>query len=425
LRYGKYVPREPDLERLELYLAESWQRRSDDTFFRGIRELPPAHWLRARLDGDRVRLDSERYWQLPPAEPGEITVEQVRELLDDSVRLRLRSDVPIGTSLSGGVDSPSVVASVRAVQHGKTGANFRYVGVHAYAEAPEADERSYVGEVAELLGLETALVELDGERCRAELDELVYRQDEPFLGPSIFAQRRVFERASDLGLKVMLDGQGADELFGGYDWVVPKVLAAEWTARGFGAMWRGARAFAGPRFPFWTLLRQVVMSRYRNRQDGLPDDLFDALRAALLDLSLPTLLRYADRNSMSFGVEARLPFLDHRLVEATTRLAAADIARDGFPKALLRDAMQDRLPERVLHRRDKTAFAVPETEWLRGPLAHDVLHATEDRIWHELPNGRAHVARAKKELAGGPSCRHAFKVLCAARWHDRFFVHSS
>lgn len=424
LRYAGPVPREPNWDRVVEYMDESWQRRSEDTFFVGVRELPAGHWLRVRVDGTDLRVEQRRYWEMPTASGGGLTAERIRELLDDAVQLRLRSDVPIGTSLSGGVDSPSVVAAVRAVSEGtKIGAQFRYVGVHAYADAEGADEREFVELVGQDLDLELAMVELEGERCNAELDELVYRQDEPFLSPSIFAQRRVFCRAKELGLKVMLDGQGADELFGGYDWAVPKALAITWRERGLGALLGQVRSFRGSRFPLLKLLRQVVLCRTRNSAIGLPDDLHAALRASLFELSLPALLRFADRNSMTYGIETRLPFLDHRLIEASVELTAEDCVRDGMTKALLRDAMRGRVPERVLARRDKTAYAVPEQQWIRGPLAAAVRAAADDAIWDELPNGDRYRRRALAELEGRSYDRSAWKLLCVSRWHDRFFIH--
>ncbi len=418
LRFGAPVPRALDAERLDEFMATSWQERHAETFFRGIRELPAGHRLIADVEDGRVNCTESPYWNLPEPERDAppLTADELRELFDDSVRLRLRSDVPIGTSISGGVDSPSVVAAVR--QQAEEASSMRYVGVHAYAPVPEADERTLVREVAEHLDLEVEFVEVTGEGCAAELDELIARQGEPFLGPSIYAQRCVFRRASELGLRVMFDGQGADELFGGYDWVVPKALAALWRTDGFFAAHRALRAFVGPRFPYALLLGSVVLSRFRGRTTGLPDCLSAALRASLLRLSLPSLLRYADRNSMSFGVEARLPFLDHRLVEAAVRLSARDCAADGFPKALLRTAMRGRVPESVLYRRDKTAFAVPETQWIRGPLCDAVREAAADPLWSEVPNGRQHARAALEELDRGAYHRMSWKVLCATRWHD-------
>ena len=194
------------------------------------------------------------------------------------MRIRLRSDVPVGTCLSGGIDSPSVAATVTEL--GKTGDadRFQYQGVHAFAPFPEADERPYVRRLAEHLGLNVSFVEVTASGCRDELDELVYRQESPFLGPSIYAQRCVFRRANELGLKVMLDGQGADELLGGYDWAVPRAIAAMthgcgWL-RAFGEAW----ALSGSRFPFHRVVLQALRCRLRPHEGELPDNLRSAVR---------------------------------------------------------------------------------------------------------------------------------------------------
>ncbi|OHB69185.1 MAG: asparagine synthase (glutamine-hydrolyzing) [Planctomycetes bacterium RBG_13_63_9] len=425
LRFGAPVPCAPDVEQIEEYFVKSYQPLGPKTFFRGIRELLPAHRLTVQATEENLGPEVRPYWQYPTAAERQIPIStaRFREIFDDSVRLRLRSDVPIGTCLSGGVDSPSVAAAVAQLKQGETNGQFRYVGVHAYAPVPGADERPYVERVAGRLGFKVSLVEITGDGCLEELDELVYRQEVPFLGPSIYAQRCVFRRAAELGLKVMLDGQGADELFGGYDWVVPRAIAARWRESGWGEALRQARMFAGARFPMGSLLARAILYRFRRSKGEVPDDLDQALRASFLSLSLPALLRYADRNSMSFGVEARLPFLDHRLIEATAGLATRDCAADGMTKVILRRAMRDRLPEEILQRKDKTAFAVPEAQWIRAELRQAVRDAVGDPFWKELafPSRDKMLRRALAETEGAFYHRAAWKVLCLSRWYRTFF----
>ena len=155
----------------------------------------------------------------------------------------------------------------------------------------------------------------------------------------------------------------------------------------------------------------------------MPDALGPALRASLEAFSLPALLRFADRNSMSFGVEARLPFLDHRLVEAATRLAPEDCIAGGQTKAVLRAAMRDALPDKVLDRRDKTAFAVPTRRWVQGELRGDVREAIGDPLWKLWDfSGRRKLLSAAWAETEGISYRHnAWRVLCLTRWYHRFF----
>ncbi len=421
---GPPVPCAPNIERVREYLTKGFQPLGESTYFDGIRELLPAHKLVLRL-GDGLSADVARYWSFPERNGGSpaLTADEFTALLDDAVRIRLRSDVPIGTCLSGGMDSPSVAASVvRTVQRGAT-SEFRYQGVHAYAPVPEADERPYVERLAKQLSIEVSLVEVTGEGLRGELDDLVYRQEYPFLDPSIYAQRCVFRRAAELGLKVMLDGQGSDELLGGYDWAVPRAIAAFARRRGWldaaGQIW----AFSGRRFPLPRLAAQTAARCLPNGHREFPNELGAALRASFTRLGLPTLLRQGDRNALAFGVEVRLPFLDHRLIEATARLCPEDVARDGYTKVLLRRAMQDRLPRELLDRKDKFAFSVPQARWIRGELRQAVREAAADRLWRELdmPGTRRLVRDALAETEGSPYRRAAWKVLCLTRWYHRFF----
>ena len=266
-------------------------------------------------------------------------------------------------------------------------------------------------------------MEVTASGCRDELDELVYRQESPFLGPSIYAQRCVFRRANELGLKVMLDGQGADELLGGYDWAVPRAIAAMthgcgWL-RAFGEAW----ALSGSRFPFHRVVLQALRCRLRPHEGELPDNLRSAVRASFENVSLPGLLEHADRNSMSFGVETRLPWLDHRLIEAASLLRPEDLVGGGHTKAIVRRAMKGRLPPELLLRKDKMAFNVPEARWIRNELAESVQEAVRYCFWAELdcPGMDDFLETALGEVQGGPYNRRSWKVLSVYRWHRRFF----
>jgi asparagine synthase (glutamine-hydrolysing) len=424
LSVGPPVPRAPNRERVHEYLAKGFQPLGESTYFEGIRELLPAHKLMVHLS-DGLSAKTERYWSFPDrvSEGPSLTADELAALLDDAVRLRLRSDVPIGTCLSGGTDSPSVAASVvRAARNADTSA-FRYQGVHAYAPVPEADERPYVDRLAKQLSIEVNLVEVSGEGLRDELNDLIYRQEYPFLDPSIYAQRCVFRRAAELGLKVMLDGQGSDELLGGYDWAVPRAIAAFVRRHGWLDAARQIWSFSGPRFPLPRLALQTAARCVPNGHREFPNDLGESLAASFTRLGLPTLLRQGDRNALAFGVEVRLPFLDHRLIEATARLRPDDVARDGYTKVLLRRAMHDRLPRELLERKDKFAFSVPQSRWIRNGLKQAVREAAADRLWREfdLPGTKRLVRDALAETEGAPYQRTAWKVLCLTRWYHRFF----
>jgi asparagine synthase (glutamine-hydrolysing) len=387
----------PDLgaarpEALAPYLGRGLMPPIEDSFFAGIARLPGAHLLRLRGGRAEVR----RYW-----EPGrvdvprryEAAVEGLRELLVDSIRLRLRADVPVGTSLSGGVDSSAVVAlSARlAGDHRRHAFTARFPGF-------ERDEWRYAEAVGRAAGVvEHHAVEPTGDDLLADLGELVRDHEEPVGSSSIYAQWRVMRLAHEVGVTVLLDGQGADELFGGYPGANGWALRSSGPAAALRGLARGAdrgdvlRAFGSDRLPRW------VARRYRRSQatpyaapavadasarvlppaiDGDGPLARELLRESL-HTSLPQLLRYADRSSMAHSREVRLPFLDRRVAEYALSLPAGFLYRRGVTKAVLRDAVRGLAPDEVLARRDKVGFETPQARWLREPawitLVRDVL----------------------------------------------------
>ena len=389
------------------YLAYGWVERGDETFVDGILRLPPAHSLVADAAGVRTW----RYWRLEPGERPDDPAGAVREALLESIALHLRSDVPVGTCLSGGIDSSCVVVGVRALL-GEDGERPRTFT--AYFDEPGFDERPYARLVADAADAEEHLVTFGSDELVADLPAIVEQQDEPFGSTSIAAQWYVMREARRAGVKVILDGQGGDELFGGYtasfgahlrDLLGPRtagLLAREAAAlrrrHGLGAV-AAARAVASTAVP------EQLGARLRARRSGAlalaTDDLLAAparnghadgspfrghlarqLEQLVGRTQLPELLRYEDRNSMAHSIEARVPFLDHRLVELAFSLENGDRIAGGRTKAVLRDAFADLLPPAVRDRTDKMGFVTPQRRLLAGPLgllARDVLSAPEAR----------------------------------------------
>ncbi len=388
------------------YLEQAYLDHTDETFFRGVLRLPPAHSLVL----DRRGLHTERYWRLEPREPpaGD-AAEAVRELFLDAVRLRLRSDVPIGTCLSGGIDSSSVAVSVDRLLRSEP-ANAAPVGERqrtftVYFDRPGFDERPYAEAVVERTGASSHWISFTDEELVDDLPSIVRAQDEPFGSTSICAGWYVLRSAKRAGLTVMLDGQGGDEIFAGYrsylgfrlaDLLVSRQLrelraeaAGALASHGAGAI---AVALARPFAP--DRLTRAVRARSRGSSSLLGTDLRhhrrlpaangsafpDRMRRhqelILTSRGLPELLRYEDRNSMAHSLEARVPFLDYRLVELGFSLPPDEKIRAGRTKDVLRRAFADLLPPPVRDRRDKLGFVTPERDWMRaGPLS-DLAAAT-------------------------------------------------
>lgn len=372
-----------------------------ETFFAGIDRLPAAHVLRVDRDG---RTSMRRYWTPQPVDvPRDYgaAVGQLRDLLTDSVRLRLRADVAIGGSLSGGVDSTAMV--------GLAGSLEPDAARHAFtATFPgfARDEWRFAAAAADRIGVtDHHAVTPDAASALTDLDALVQAQEEPFGSLSIYAQYRVNRAAHEAGVTVMLDGQGGDELFGGYagtaGWALRaagprralraaltdpaergQVVLAYGSGRLPAAVARRHRRGLGSRYVPSDVLEEGVRfepARLDGGQQANP------MRAELLrqcfHTSLPHLLRYADRDSMAHSREVRLPLLDRRVAEFALSCPPQFLYHRGETKKVLRDAVRDLIPQVVLDRRDKVGFEPPQAQWLatdawRAKLAEVLLDPT-------------------------------------------------
>jgi asparagine synthase (glutamine-hydrolysing) len=376
---------------------------SDRTFFQGVLSLPGGHCLRVGEDG---RIAVRRWYELPSPPALAVTPEEFRGLLQDAVRVRLRSDVDVGTCLSGGLDSSAIVALTARLRGPEAAGAHRSFSV-VYPE-PALDEGPHIAAVVASTGVRGERTTPTAAELARDLPALARSQDEPFPSASVYSQWRVMRLASEAGVRVLLDGQGGDEVLGGYRYHLGPYLAETARAEGWGAAVReidrlhdtsgvGRPLLAGllayHALPVPEALRARAVARYashRRLDAGVLDPdvrrrvgvtasqrhrpratLLAERREGLLRTSLPALLRYEDRSSMAFSVEARTPFLDFRLVERALALPLSDLVRDGWTKAILREAMSGILPECVRLRREKLGFATPEARWLRE-IAPDV-----------------------------------------------------
>ena len=403
------VPRANDAQLLE-FLSTSRANHTADTMFTGICQVTPATVMTWDLERVHEEPISRAYWTLDPSARLRLTdieySSTFAELLRSSVRHHLRSDVPIGTCLSGGLDSSTIVCMVNSLLRDE-GVAAEQLGDRQRTftssfDDPSVDEREYALEVVRQTGAASNLVFPDAARLVEDLPKLVWHQDEPFGGTSIYAQWSVFRAASEHGLKVMLDGQGSDEMLAGYQgFHQPHLLSlvarmhlvralAEGRASGqIAPTARWALGIARSRIPFHprALARRITgrpaptahqwfnaeavarLTRRESWRERTYADLFDERLYRELRDGLPSLLRFEDRDSMAFSIEARVPFLDHKLVEFAFALPESQKIRNGLRKHVLREATRTILPEKVRTRRDKLGFATPETTWFRSHLA--------------------------------------------------------
>jgi asparagine synthase (glutamine-hydrolysing) len=419
---------EPNPRAIVDYLEQAYLDHTPETFFAQLEKLPPAHSLVFDHDGLRVT----RYWQLEPKEaPTRDAAEAVRELFLDALRLHLRSDVPLGTCLSGGIDSSAIAVGVAHLLRTEA-ASAVAVGPQqrtftAYFEDSGYDERPYAQAVVAETDAEPHWVSFDDEQLVADLPAIVAAQDEPFGSTSMVAQWYVLREAKRAGLKVMLDGQGGDEVLAGYRAFVGFRLADLLASGRLGPLISELRAFGDvhSRAALLTSLARpfapdALTRRVRARSRGTASLVHTSLRGlepprtenrspfrerlrrhqqlVLTQRGLPELLRYEDRNSMAHSLEARVPFLDYRLVELAFSLPGDELIRNGRTKDVLRRALSDLLPPVVRERRDKLGFVTPEKRWLRGrlgDLAADVFASQSfvERGWVNPVEVRKRLAR--------------------------------
>jgi len=415
------VARRPNDAIIYDFLALKLCDHTSETFFAGIHKLPAAHTLVYQPGGEP---EVRRYWDVRPAFELDTTPEaetrsiaRFEELFEDAVRVRLRADVPIGTCLSGGVDSSSIVVTANRLMFEELKLPPSLVGdrqrtFSACFDDPRFDERRFIDEVIASTGASSHRVFPSGDRLWRELPALVAQMDEPIGSTSQYSQYNVFRLVKESGVKVTLDGQGADELMAGYPGYHGVFLAtlvragrlvaagreayATWrhSGRGRSAAELALRTVYGlvpPRVstPVRTVLAPYVAARtpegrslevidgdlharFGDRREAWiaersasMRDLGAKLYADTFEFSLPCLLRYADRNSMAFSIESRTPLLDYRLAELIFSLPLPMIMRGGWTKWIFRQAMTDRLPPAVQWRRDKLGFVTPEAIWLQ------------------------------------------------------------
>lgn len=381
------------------YLRYGQIDHGSQTLFADIKQIPPAHYLEIPLDDPQLPTPI-RYWQIDLNQrldlPYETATTQLRDLFLENISLHLRSDVPVGAALSGGIDSSSIVMSMRHLQ----GSNLQ---LHTFSHITNdlaTNEEPWIDLVGKSAQATIHKSQPQPEELIGDLEHLIQIQDQPFGSTSIYAQYRVFRLAQQTGIKVMLDGQGADELLGGYRPYIAARLASlfrqgKW--QGAYQLWHKAAQLPDTSLsqllirtggflipsnweaPARKLVGKEQIPHWFNRkwlnQQGITPQLFprrtspEVLRETLaqdLQSSLLSLLRYEDRNSMAHSIESRVPFLTPSLVTFLLSLPEEFlIAPDGTSKAIFRQAMRGIVPDLILDRKDKIGFATPEKNWLQ------------------------------------------------------------
>ena len=376
---------------------------SSETFFNNIYQLQGGHTLTMR-PGRSLNCEIRRYWDLP-VEPefelsDEAANEEFRRLFEKAVRLRLRSDVPVGVALSGGLDSSAVLC--KAVE---VAPSTEFQTFSACFTEPQIDEREYISAVLSATHAVGHPTFPQSDPFWHSLNKVLYHQDEPVGSTAAFAQWCVMAEAQSFGVPVILSGQGGDESLCGYQkyqffywWHLlkrgdPRVFRESfmWARQGTSSHWSLASAARYlPGFfhnPFSMVNRICTEGMQRLANDVHPElgsarTLAERQKIDLTYSSIPALLHHEDRTSMAHSIESRLPFLDYELVQFALRCAPSLKLRDGWSKWLLRSALADTLPEKIRKRRTKLGFNTPDAKWMLSGLQNG-----HRRLW-EVPDLR-------------------------------------
>ncbi len=379
------------------------------TFFSNVKKLKPAHYF--EFSGQKI-VNQIAYWKLSTETHNHLDLKsaslRLMELLDTSVKRRLRSDVPVGTSLSGGLDSSTIVGLVS-----------RYLDTNQTFSARfsnfEKDEGAYIQLVKDKFKTNHHDIFISQEHLYNDLEKIIFHQDEPFQSGSVFAQYCVYKSAKEKNVTVMLDGQGADEVLAGYPKYFKTYLSE--LLKGGKSIEKISKELNGNhsvkfqfskkdnfqlKFPFfydklskinWSLskknLPKGIASEFQTAfyPKVSPFTHFDDLKSMLKDNStnqgLEKLLRFADRNSMAHAVEVRLPFLNHDLVEFIMSLESYLFFENGWSKSILREGVNTLLPQEITYRKDKVGFEAPDDQWMKDERFKELIHDSKSKLIQE------------------------------------------
>jgi asparagine synthase (glutamine-hydrolysing) len=452
---------ETDLDGFKDYLTFQFCL-AGKTLFKGIRELLPAHHLLIKKGNIQIR----RYWEVffEPDYDHTATYfeEKLRALLVDSVQFHLRSDVPVGAYVSGGIDS-STIASIAADQQ-DAGAMMGFTGKFA-AYGDEFDESKYARAIAQQKGFQLSEQDITAQDFIENIRNVIYHMDYPAAGPGSFPQYMVSRLAARYR-KVVLGGQGGDEIFGGYaryliayfeqcikgaiegtmhngnfvvtyESIIPNLVALRNYKPMLQEFWREELFESMDRRYFrlvnrapsldteinWPALEpysaREVFRHIFNGENVQKESYFDLMTHFDFKTLLPALLQVEDRMSMAHGLESRVPLLDHPIVELAATIPADIKFRDGKMKHILREVVKPFLPDVIINRQDKMGFPTPLSEWLTGEardFVRDIFLSQKAQNRDLVDNGKVLRGMDSEPRYG----RKIWGLLCIEIWQQEF-----
>jgi asparagine synthase (glutamine-hydrolysing) len=433
------------------YLSSAYYD-SEQTFFEDVKQVKPAHYL--KIDLEKKALEEVEYWKIGDIcnGYGKVNVGPVsskfREYFVESIKLHLRSDVPVGTCLSGGLDSSSIVCTAQmlldenAVKEKGLGPRIRTFS--SIPREKEVSEEEYIEEVNRQEKTEAYAVTPTLDEFIADLDALVETHDEPFVGPSTYMQYRVMKLAKEKGVKVLLDGQGADESLGGYYSYLAYYFKDLKRQGSYLKLLKEAFHFRGQLSPFVGKVLRRKLGLWEKTVEGLVkvspisssiDKYLDTgsktfaeqLKEDVVGRNLLELLKYEDRNSMNFSIESRVPFLYHPMIEYIFSLPMSAKISNGWTKLILREAMKSILPEKIRKRKSKLGFPAPIESW-----ALELICRNKQELKNSIQSIEKYIDPEIFEKLMDNITRHRYdediklfwRILIFERWHQRIMKNS-
>ena len=366
------------------YLISGIEECSNETFFKDIYLLKGGHNLVFDLQTNSYEI--ERYYNLKISDQKNTSVDDYIQELKRSITLRLRSDVKVGTCLSGGIDSSTISSFASKLYQNS---NEKFMAIHAKSSEYKSDESKFAKIVSKIANINLNLVEPSYSDFKSNIQSIIKIQQEPFGSLSIIMQYFVFKKAKELGCIVMLDGQGGDETLLGYERYYPAIVKSK---KGIAKLKALLQSSKNSRLSLLdTIKYQYYFSNYKLRLKRLKyknsfykseiineyeseelriisesyNDISILQKNEIVSSQLPHLLKYEDRNSMANSIESRLPFLDYKLVELSLNTNNSLKIKDGWTKFILRKAAETILPKEIVWRKAKLGFNAPEKTWTK------------------------------------------------------------
>lgn len=419
------------------FLIEGYSDHTNETFFEGVYNLPAGHNLIYSLEENIFQ--KFKYYSLD-ADSELLDLDEasvIKRFLVDfkrSIDYRLRSDVKVGTCLSGGLDSSSIAGLSSKIYTNKSLTKFQ--AIHAKSTEKKSDESNYAQELASSCNINLCIIEPNVKEFIKSIDEVTYCQEEPFGSPSVFMQYFVFKKAKEIGCKVMLDGQGGDEIMLGYERYYPSYLRSipfHHAIKELFLMKNNSRLSMKDLIGYYLYfsISKIRILKLKSKFSYVKDEYLKNFSHAIKStesylnirkmqkmeieyLQLPHLLRYEDKNSMWNSIEARLPFLDYKLVETCIAINNSFKIKDGWTKYILRISMAGLIPENILWRKIKFGFEAPDNSWIREIMEDMESAITQSDLLKKILKRKLNLKKIDKKTL--------WKLYSIAKWETIYSV---